>query len=63
MASAPVYGCAMRESIAKGDLDDMKALAEQAEQHIREHGNVPLVLEVLKTEIAKAQRSERSGPA
>jgi len=53
----------MREAIAQGDLDDMRTLAEQAEQHLRDHGNVPLMLEVLKTEIARAERGERSSSA
>lgn len=63
MGAAPVYGCAMREAIAAGDLDDMKTLVEQAEQHLRDYGNVPLILEMLKTEIAKVERDAGSGTA
>jgi ATP/maltotriose-dependent transcriptional regulator MalT len=45
----------MREAAAKGDLEEMRSLAQQAEEHLREHGDVPAAVEVLKAEIAKAE--------
>ena len=60
MADAPVYGCAMRQAIAGGDVGEMRAMVDQAKEHLREFGNVPLLLEMLKTEIARAEKGERS---
>jgi hypothetical protein len=59
MSVAAVYGCAMRQAVAGGDLDEMRKLAGEAKAHLAEYGNVPLALEVLKTEIAKAEEGER----
>ena len=59
MSAAPVYGCAMRKAIAGGDVDEMRELAAQAKEHLATFGNVPLVLEVLKAEIAKAEHGRR----
>jgi HPt (histidine-containing phosphotransfer) domain-containing protein len=47
------YGLAIQQAIASGDVAKMKAVARQAEQHLKEHGNVPAALEALKIEIAK----------
>jgi hypothetical protein len=49
------YGVSIHRSIAKGDLAEMKALARQAEQYLRENGNVSAALEALKIEIAKLE--------
>jgi hypothetical protein len=54
--SVPPYGTAIQEAIAKGDLDELRAVAKRAERYLAEHGNVPAALEVLKAEIAKAER-------
>jgi len=51
-----VYGCGIRDSIVRGELDDMRRLVREAEQHLVEYGNVPAALELLKAEIAKAER-------
>lgn len=63
MAEIPVYGCAMHKAIAKGDVDEMRTLVNEAKEHLRTYGNVPFVLEVLRSEIAKVEASEqgRSG--
>jgi HPt (histidine-containing phosphotransfer) domain-containing protein len=50
-----LYGAAIHEAAASGDVKKMKKVAEQAEAHIREHGNVPAALEALRIEIAKAE--------
>ena len=59
MSAVPVYGCAMRKAIAGGDVDEMRELVAQAKEHLATFGNVPLVLEVLKAEIAKAEHGGR----
>ena len=52
-----LYGPPIQEAIAKGDLARMKQLAKEAEEHLREVGDVRAALEYLKLEIAKASRS------
>ncbi|HEX8168185.1 MAG TPA: DUF1843 domain-containing protein [Beijerinckiaceae bacterium] len=50
-----LYGPAITEAIAKGDVAEMRRLKDLAEKHVKEHGNVAAVLEHLKVEIAKAK--------
>jgi hypothetical protein len=59
MGSGVHYSPAMLQAIGDGDLDEMRSLVKEAEEHIRKYGNVPVVLELLKAEIAKAERGER----
>jgi hypothetical protein len=54
-----LYGPPIHEAIAKGDLNEMKSLAQQAEEHIRSHGDVHAALEYLKMEIAKLERKSK----
>jgi HPt (histidine-containing phosphotransfer) domain-containing protein len=54
--SIPPYGTAIHEAVASGDLAQMKAVAQQAEDFIREWGNVPAALESLKIEISKLEK-------
>jgi len=49
-----LYGPPIQEAIAKGDLPRMKQLAAEAEEHLKQAGNVRAALEYLKIEIAKA---------
>lgn len=51
-----MYGPAIQEAVASGDLEKMKAVARQAEEHLREWGNIPVALEALKIEIARLER-------
>jgi hypothetical protein len=51
----PPYGTAIHRSIAKGNLGEMKAMAKQAEQYLRESGDISAALELLKAEIAKLE--------
>lgn len=51
----PLYGVPIQEAAASGDLKQMKAVARQAERHLKEHGNVSAALEALKLEIAKLE--------
>jgi hypothetical protein len=44
----------MQEAIATGDLARMKQVAAEAEQHLKQVGDVRAALEYLKIEIAKA---------
>jgi hypothetical protein len=50
-----LYGTAIHQAIATGDLKQMKSVAIQAQQHLDEHGNVSAALEALKIEIAKLE--------
>lgn len=55
MAPVPPYGVTMRDAVASGDLARMKEAAAEAEEHLREYGDVAAALEVLKFEIAKLE--------
>ncbi|WP_434623049.1 DUF1843 domain-containing protein [Azospirillum sp. B2RO_4] len=58
MSTAPIrmlYGGAMTEAIASGDLSKMKEAAAAAETHLAQHGDVASMLQMLKVEIAKAE--------
>ncbi len=48
-----LYGVPIHHAIAKGDLAEMKNLAAQAEEHLKQVGDVRSALEYLKIEIAK----------
>ena len=58
MAIVPLYGVTIHRCIARGDLDEMKKLVNEAEQHLREHGDVRAALEALKVEIAKLEHKK-----
>jgi hypothetical protein len=53
-----LYGVPIHEAIAQGDLAKMKQLAHEAEEHLRQAGDVRSALEYLKIEIAR--RSHKS---
>jgi HPt (histidine-containing phosphotransfer) domain-containing protein len=55
-----LYGVTIREACASGDLARMKALAQQAEEHLKEWGDVSAALEVLKVEIAKLEKGKKN---
>jgi hypothetical protein len=59
--SVEPYGPSIQEAVAKGDLEEMRAIARVAEEHVREHGNVAAALEALRVEIAKVEYDARSG--
>ena len=52
----PLYGVTISECVASGDLKRMKEVARQAEEHVREWGNVPAALEALKLEISRVEK-------
>lgn len=56
MSAKIPYGPAMHAAIASGDLEEMRAVAREAEEHLKETGDVSVALEALRAEIAKAER-------
>jgi hypothetical protein len=56
-----LYGPAIGDAIASGELERMRAMLKEAEQHLDEHGNVGAAAEALKVEISKAERSSEAG--
>ncbi|WP_213806105.1 DUF1843 domain-containing protein [Granulicella sp. dw_53] len=51
-----LYAVTLHNTAAKGDLGEMKKVAAEAEQHLKDYGDVSAALEVLKAEIAKLER-------
>jgi len=51
----PLYGGAITDAVASGDLDTLKKLAAEAEAHVQQYGDVPTLLAALKLEIAKLE--------
>ncbi|HEV3001650.1 MAG TPA: DUF1843 domain-containing protein [Solirubrobacteraceae bacterium] len=56
MAEVRPYGPAIHEAIASGEVDRMREVLSQAEQHLSEHGNVSAAVEALRAEIARCER-------
>ncbi|MBW8891935.1 MAG: DUF1843 domain-containing protein [Burkholderiales bacterium] len=56
MTPIPLYGQAITEAIAGGDLDQLRKLQALAEAHLEEHGDIGALLTQLKVEIAKLKR-------
>lgn len=56
--SGPVvlYGVTMQEAAASGDLNKMKAVAKQAEDHLNRAGDITSALSDLKKEIKKMEK-------
>jgi len=50
-----LYGPAMTQGIAGGDLAELQRLAAEAEKHLEQYGDIPSLLAVLKVEIAKLE--------
>ncbi len=55
MGITVLYGPALAQAAAGGQLDEMRALLRQAEEQLAEQGNLPAAIEVLRAEIAKAE--------
>jgi hypothetical protein len=49
------YAPAIHEAIAKGDIETMRSLRDEAEKYLSEWGNMPAALEVLRAEVAKLE--------
>lgn len=54
-----LYGVTIQRAIAGGDLEEMRKVAKQAEEHLREWGDVRSALENLKIEIAKLEHRRK----
>lgn len=52
----PLSSLDLHETAASGDLERMKATVRQAEEYLREVGDVTAALECLKLEIMKIER-------
>ena len=55
-----LYGVPIQKAIASGDLEKMRELAKQAEDHLTEYGNVSAALEALKVELHRAEEGGAS---
>lgn len=55
-ANKILYGVAIREAIASGDVEQMRSVAKEAEEHLQEYGNISAAAEALKVEIQKAEQ-------
>lgn len=51
----PLYGVTIHHAVDKGDLEEMRKLADEAEAHLADYGDVKAALEKLKAEIAKLE--------
>ena len=51
----PPYGAAIHQARASGDVDEMRKVAAEAEEHIAEYGDVAGALEELKEKIAEQE--------
>lgn len=56
MAAGMLYAAPIHHAIAGGDVEEMRRLLAEAEQHIAEWGNVPVAVELLKVELARAEQ-------
>jgi|HubBroStandDraft_2_1064218.scaffolds.fasta_scaffold6455440_1 hypothetical protein len=56
--AVPPYGPAIHQAIGRGDLEQMRKLAESAKKWLSEHGDVSAALEALKAEIARREAAK-----
>ncbi|BEU72028.1 hypothetical protein MAFF211271_15830 [Ralstonia syzygii subsp. indonesiensis] len=56
-AIIPPYGVAIHDAIVGGDLKKMKALLSHAETVLDEQGDLRTAVELLRLEIARAERA------
>lgn len=53
--STSMYASAIRDAIASGDVEKMKAAAQQAEQQIKEQGDLSVALLELQAAIKRLE--------
>lgn len=53
-----LYGPAMTQGIASGDLAELQRLQTEAEKHLEQYGDIPALLALLKVEIAKLEHGK-----
>jgi hypothetical protein len=51
----PLYGVVIHDAICSGDVHRMKQVAKEAEEYLRQAGDLPTALQALKIEIAKSE--------
>ena len=54
-SSTALYGGAITDALAAGDLAKLQSLQAQAEDHLKHYGDIPTLLALLKVEIAKLE--------
>lgn len=54
-SSTALYGGAITDALSAGDLAKLKDLKSQAEAHLKEYGDIPTLLSLLKVEISKLE--------
>jgi hypothetical protein len=59
MTITTLYAVGLHEATVSGDLERMKAAVNQAEEWLKETGNVSAALELLKLEIVKLEAGQR----
>ena len=57
-----LYGVAIHDAIASGDLNRMKALAHEAEAFLEKHGDVRASLQALESEMARIDNGPNPVP-
>lgn len=55
MGQVVLYAAGIREAVASNDVEKMKAIAEQAKQTIKEHGDLSVALIELQDAIDKLE--------
>ena len=56
MAASQLYATTLHKAVERGDLDEMRRLVIQAEEELKETGNIPEALERLKAEVDRLER-------
>jgi Domain of unknown function (DUF1843) len=51
----PLYAVALHQAIAKNDIDELDSLICHAEAYLQTYGDLPTLIEQLKTEIARLE--------
>jgi ATP/maltotriose-dependent transcriptional regulator MalT len=54
-SSTALYGGAITDALAAGDLAKLQSLQTEAEAHLKNYGDIPTLLALLKIEIAKLE--------
>lgn len=54
-----LYGPVLMDVAASGDLEEMERVAREAEEYLRESGDVSAALQALKLEIAKVKARKK----
>ncbi|NGM48071.1 DUF1843 domain-containing protein [Caulobacter sp. 602-2] len=51
----PLYAVTITDAVAAGDLEQLKKLEAEAQEHLNQYGDIATLLAALKIEIAKAE--------